>query len=55
MRERPFRSPKWIPEKLVLHRNLNAIESGELVRRAIDHAFGARAVIATDIDDQGVV
>src|SRR6201984_1803315 len=53
--ECPFRSPKRIPEKLVLHRYFNAIESGELVRRAIEHAFGARAVVATDIDDHGVV
>ena len=55
MWEGPFRSPERIPEKLVLHRHFNAIESGELVRRAVEHAFGARAVVATDIDDQGVV
>src|SRR6201984_3668084 len=53
--ECPFRSPERIPEKLVLHRYFNAIERGELVRGAVDHAFGARAVVATDIDDQGVV
>ncbi len=33
----------------------NAIEGGELVRRAVEHAFGARAVVTTDVDDQGVV
>ncbi len=55
MRECPFRSPERIPEKLVLNRHFNAIEGGELVRRAVQHAFGARAVVATDIDDQGVV
>ena len=55
MRERPFRSPERIPEKLVLHRHGNAIEGGELVRCAVEHAFGARAVVATDVDDQGVV
>ena len=55
MRERPFRSPERIPEKLVLHRHGNAIEGGELVRRAVEHAFGTRAVVATDVDDQGVV
>ena len=55
MREGPFRSPERVPEELVLHRHGNAIEGGELVRRAIEHAFGARAVVAADIDDQGVV
>ena len=55
MRERSLRSPELVPEKLVLHRHRNAIEGGELVRRAIEHAFGARAVVAADIDDQGVV
>ena len=55
MRESPFRSPERIPEKLVLHRHFNAIERGEFVRRAVEHAFGARAVVATDVDDQGVV
>src|ERR1700747_1878398 len=53
--ECPSRSPERIPEKLVLHRYFNAIESGELVRGAVEHAFGARAVVAADIDDQGVV
>ena len=33
----------------------NAIEGGELVRRAVEHAFGARAVVAADVDDQRVV
>ena len=55
MRKRPFRSPERVPEKLVLHRHGNAVEGGELVRRAVEHAFRARAVVATDIDDQGVV
>ena len=55
MRERPFRSPERIPEKLVLDRHGNAVEGGEFVRRAVEHAFGARAVVATDVDDQGVV
>ena len=44
-----------IPEELVLDRHGNAIEGGELVRRAVEHAFGARAVVAADVDDQGVV
>ncbi len=48
-------SPERIPEKLVLDRHGNAIEGGELVRRAVEHAFGARAVVAADVDDQGVV
>ena len=55
MRERPVRSPERVPEKLIFHRHRNAIEGGEFVRRAVDHPFGARAVVATDIDDQGVV
>ena len=55
VRERPFRSPERVPEELVLHRHGNAIEGGELVRRAVEHAFGARAVVAADVDDQGVV
>ena len=55
VRERPVRSPERIPEKLVLDRHGNAIEGGELVRRAVEHAFGARAVVAADVDDQGVV
>ena len=55
MRERPFRSPERIPEKLVLDRHRNAIEGGELVRRTVEHAFGTRAVVAADVDNQGVV
>jgi hypothetical protein len=55
MRECPFRSPERVPEKLILHRHGYAVESGELVWRSVDHAFGARAIVATDIDDQCVV
>ena len=33
----------------------NAIEGGELVRRAVEHPFGARTVVARDVDDQSVV
>jgi hypothetical protein len=55
MRKGPLRSPERIPKELILHRHGNPIEGSELVRRAVDHAFGARAVVATDIDDQGVV
>src|SRR6185295_5844609 len=44
-----------IPEKLVLNRYFNAVEGGELVRGAVEHPFGTRAVVATDVDDQGVV
>ena len=47
--------PRTDTRELVLDRHFNAIERGELVRRAIEHAFGARAVVATDVDDQGVV
>ena len=55
VRERPFRAPELVPEKLVLDRHGNAIEGGELVRRAVEHAFSAGAVVAADVDDQGVV
>ena len=55
VREGPVRSPERVPEELVLDRHGNAIEGGELVRRAVEHAFGARAVVAADVDDQGVV
>jgi len=55
MREGPLRSPERIPEQLVLHRYGNAVEGGELVRRAVEHAFGARAVVTADVNDQGVV
>ena len=55
MRERPFRSPERVPEELILDRHRDAIKGRELVRRAVQHAFGARTVVATDVDDQGVV
>jgi hypothetical protein len=54
MREGPFGSPERIPEVLVLDRHGNAVEGGELVRRAIEHAFGTRAVVPTNVDDQCV-
>ena len=55
MRERPVRPPELIAQKLVFDRHGDAIEGGELVRRAVEHAFGARAVVAADVDDQGVI
>ena len=55
VRERAIRAPELVPEKLVFDRHCNAIEGSELVRGAVEHAFGARAVVATDVDDQGVV
>ena len=55
MREGPVGTPELVPEKLVLDRHFDAIEGGELVRRAVEHAFGAGAVVAADVDDQGVV
>ncbi len=55
VRERTFRSPERVPEQLVLDRHGHAIKGGEFVRRAVEHAFRARAVVATDVDDQGVV
>ncbi len=55
MRIRPGGSPERIPEELVLHRHLDAIESGEFVGRAVDRALRARAVVAADVDDERVV
>ena len=55
VRKRLVRTPEWVPEVLGLHRHRDAIERRELVRRALQHAFRARAVIAADVDDQGVV
>ena len=40
---------------LGFHRHGNAVHRGEFVRRAVDHPFGARAVVTADIDDQRVV
>ena len=55
VRESPLGAPELIPEELVLDRHGNAIEGRELVRRAVDHAFAAGAVVAADVDDQRVV
>ena len=33
----------------------NAVEGGELVRRAVEHALGARAIVAADVNDESVV
>ena len=55
VRESLVGSPERVPEHLGLDRHGNAIEGGELVRRAVEHAFGAGAVVAGDIDDQRVV
>ena len=33
----------------------NAVEGGELVRRAVERTFGAGTVVAADVDDQRVV
>ncbi|MCY1297424.1 hypothetical protein D9M70_468630 [compost metagenome] len=55
MRECPLRTPERIPEKLVLNRNFDTVECGELIRCAVEHALGARSVVAADVDDQGVV
>ena len=55
VREGPLRSPELVPEELILDRHGDAIEGGELVRRPVEHALGARAVVAADVDDQRVV
>ncbi len=41
--------------QLVLDRNLDAVEHGDFVRRADQCAFGARTVVAADVDDERVV
>ena len=41
--------------QLVFDRHLDAVEHGDFVRRADQRAFGARAVVAADVDDQRVV
>ena len=55
VREGFVRSPEVIPEELILHRHGDAIEGRELVRRAVERALGARAIVAADVDDQSVV
>ena len=55
MREGSRRPPEVVPEKLILDRHGDAVERGELVRRPVQHALGARAVVTGDIDDQRVV
>ena len=55
MRIGPGGSPERIPEELVLHGHLDAIERGEFVGRAVHHAFRARAIVAADIDDERIV
>src|SRR5208283_5899649 len=55
VRKGPFRSPEIVPEELILDRYGNAVEGGELVGRAIEHALGARTIVPTYVDDQGVV
>ena len=41
--------------QLILDRNVDAVEHGDLVRRADQRAFGARTVVAADVDDERVV
>ena len=55
VREGLVRSPELVPEELILHRHGDAIEGGEFVRCPVEHALGARAVVAADVDDQRVV
>ena len=41
--------------ELLLDRRIGSVEHGDLVRRAVQRAFGARAVVAADVDDQRIV
>ena len=53
VRERPLRAPELVPEKLVHDRHGNAVEEGELVRRAVDRqavAPGVRIGVVGHID-----
>ena len=52
---RQVRPPELIQQKLVFDRNGNTIESSELVWCSVGHAFGARAIVAADVDDQRVI
>ena len=38
--------PRKVLEKMVLHRHGNTAEDGELVRSAVEHAFGDRTIVA---------
>ena len=49
------RTPDVVEFHLVRDRNVDAIECGHLVRRAVGRAFGAAAVVAADVDDERVV
>ena len=55
VREGLVRSPELVPQELILDRHGDAIEGGEFVRCPVEHALGARAVVAADVDDQRVV
>src|SRR5260370_443343 len=55
VRESFVRSPKFVPEELIFDWHGNAIKGSEFVRRPVEHALGARAVVAADVDDQGVI
>src|SRR4030095_11640435 len=55
MREGFVGSPKLVPEELIFDRHGDTIKRGKLVRRPVEHPFGARAVVAADIEDQRVI
>jgi hypothetical protein len=49
------RPPDIVIFQLISDRYINGLEGGLVERRADGGAFGARAVVATNEDDQGVV
>ena len=49
------RTPDVVIFQLICDRNVNGFEGGLVERRADDGAFGARAIVAADEDDQRVV
>ncbi|CAH0300022.1 hypothetical protein ROS9278_04518 [Roseomonas sp. CECT 9278] len=48
-------APGIVPGHLLFGREADAVEVHHLVRRAVERAFGAAAIVAADVDDQRVV
>src|SRR5262245_41027599 len=55
MRRRLWRSPDVVVLQLLGNGNVDALDRGHVEGRADGRAFRARPVVATDIDDEGVV
>ena len=48
-------APDVVELHVLFDRRVDAIRNGELVVQAVQRAFGARAVVAADVDDQRIV